>query len=48
MRFVYGLLAFVVWAMLLGYAQTAGMNITNEVQILSFAIVIAGAMAGGD
>lgn len=48
MRFVYGLLAFVVWSMFIGYALTAEMNITNEVQILSLAIVVAGAMAGGD
>ena len=48
MRFVYGLFVFVAWVILFGCVLTGGMNIANDVQILSLAIVVAGAMAGGD
>ena len=48
MRIIYGLFAFVAWIILLGFALSGGMSMTNEAQIISLAIVVAGAMAGGD
>ena len=44
MRFVYAMIAMLLWAMLM--TQTQGVSI--DAQCLSFAIVIAGALAGGD
>lgn len=44
MRFVYGLIALFLWATFM--TQTRGVSV--DAQCLSFAIVIAGAMAGGD
>ena len=44
MRFLYALIAMLLWAMFM--TQTQGVSI--DAQCLSFAIVIAGAMAGGD
>lgn len=48
MRFIYGLIAFVAWTILIGYVVSSGMDMANEAQILSLAIVVAGTMAGGD
>ena len=50
MRIMYGILAGLLWAILMIYL-TAKTGITmpdNEIQILSIAIIVAGAMAGGD
>lgn len=44
MRFVYALIAFFIWATFM--SQTQGVSV--DAQCLSFAIVIAGALAGGD
>jgi len=44
MRFVYALFAFLIWTMIM--SQTQGVSL--DAQCLSFAIVIAEAMAGGD
>lgn len=44
MRFVYAMIAMLLWAMLM--TQTQGVSI--DAQCLSFAILIAGALAGGD
>jgi hypothetical protein len=44
LRFVYALFAFFIWATIL--SQTQGVSV--DAQCLSFAIVIAGALAGGD
>ena len=44
MRLVYALFAFFIWAVFM--TQTQGVSV--DVQCLSFAIVVAGAMAGGD
>ena len=44
MRFVYALLVFFIWATFM--TQTRGVSV--DAQCLSFAIVIAGALAGGD
>ena len=44
MRFVYAMIAMLLWAILM--TQTQGVSI--DAQCLSFAILIAGALAGGD
>ena len=47
MRFLYGLLAIVIWGVIM-VKIFKGIEISNEIVILSTAIVFAGAMAGGD
>ena len=44
MRFVYALIAIFLWMMFM--TQTRGVSV--DAQCLSFAIVIAGELAGGD
>lgn len=44
MRFVYAMIAMLLWAILM--TQTQGVSL--DAQCLSFAILIAGALAGGD
>ena len=44
MRFAYAVFAFLIWTMIM--SQTQGVSL--DAQCLSFAIVVAGAMAGGD
>lgn len=49
MRFLYGIIAGTLWVMLMAYARArAGVEIPDYVQWMSTAIIIAGAMAGGD
>ena len=49
MRFVYGFLALFLWAMLcIAVLKDNTSAISVEMQLLTTAIVIAGAMAGGD
>ena len=48
MRFMYGALAFILWSILGLYMLSQGVPISNDMQILSTTIVVAGAMAGGD
>ena len=48
MRFLYGFIAFWVWSLFEGYMVTKGCSLPDEVAIISMAIVVAGAMAGGD
>ena len=48
MRFIYGALAFILWSILGLYMLSQGVPISNDMQMLSTAIVVAGAMAGGD
>jgi hypothetical protein len=48
MRFVYGAIALILWCILGVYMINQGVDISNDMQILSTAIVVAGAMAGGD
>ena len=44
MRFLYALVAMVLWAWFMGQLQ----GISPDMELLSFSIVVAGAMAGGD
>ncbi len=49
MRFLYGIIAGTLWVMLMAYARASvGTEIPEYVQWLSTAIIVAGAMAGGD
>lgn len=49
MRFFYAFIAFLIWV-LAGDAilQAVNVPISNDIQFLSVAIVVAGALAGGD
>ena len=48
MRFMYGALALILWSVLGVYVISQGVAVSNDMQILSTAIIVAGAMAGGD
>lgn len=49
MRLLYGFIAGALWVMLMAYATVrVGVEIPGNVQWLSTAIIVAGAMAGGD
>ena len=47
MRFVYGLIAIFFWVIIV-LAWIDLTNISADIRFLAFAIVFAGAMAGGD
>ena len=48
MRFLYGAIAVFLWALIFAFAAANGMEMpSNDAQILSMAIIAAGAMAGG-
>lgn len=49
MRFFYAVLAFFIW-IFVADTLLKGVNIpiSNDIQFLSVAIVVAGALAGGD
>ena len=49
MRILEGIIAGTLWVMLMTYATARfGVEIPENVQWLSTAIIVAGAMAGGD
>ena len=48
MRFIYGALALIIWCVFVAWIIGQGVAMSNDMQILSTAIVVAGAMAGGD
>ena len=49
MRFFYGFLAFFIWIFVADIILKAvNLPISNDIQFLSLAIVVAGALAGGD
>ena len=48
MRFVYGAIALILWCIFGVWIISQGVTVSNDMQILSIAIVVAGAMAGGD
>ena len=49
MRFLYGVVACFVWCYFCMFLMSKyNMEVSNNIQILSTAIIIAGAMAGGD
>lgn len=49
MRFFYAVLAFFIWIFVAdALLKVVDIPISNDIQFLSLAIVIAGALAGGD
>ena len=49
MRFGYAVVALVLWVFFMAWIMTeGGIKLSNDTQILSLAIIMAGAMAGGD
>lgn len=48
MRFLYGALALIIWSILGLYILSQGVAVSSDMQVLTTAIVVAGAMAGGD
>ena len=49
MRYLHGLIVLFGWVMLMKlYLNCGGMDIPNNLQILTSSIVLAGALAGGD
>ena len=48
MRFIYGALALIVWCVLGAWIISQGVAVSSDMQVLTTAIVVAGAMAGGD
>jgi hypothetical protein len=48
MRFLDGLLAIGIWIIILIWVFKMGVEISNEIVVLSTAIVYAGALAGGN
>lgn len=47
MRFLYGVIAMGLWVWFLDVATSGGVVVTDYQTILTTAIVVAGAMAGG-
>lgn len=48
MRYLYGIFALIIWCIFLGYLMTNGVELSEDTQFITIAIVVAGAMAGGD
>lgn len=49
MRFGYAVVALILWVLFMAWIMTeGGIELSNDTQILSLAIIMAGAMAGGD
>lgn len=49
MRFGYAVVALILWVLFMSWIMTeGGIELSNDTQILSLAIIMAGAMAGGD
>ena len=48
MRFVYGVIAAVAWSALVSAATANGVKISNNTEWVTLAIIVAGAMSGGD
>lgn len=49
MRFGYVIIALILWVFFMAWIMTyGGIKFSNDTQILSLAIIMAGAMAGGD
>ena len=49
MRLTYGVVAGMLWCTIIALLMAkTGLKVSNNAQILSVAIIVAGAMAGGD
>lgn len=49
MRFGYAVVALILWVLFVAWIMAdGGIELSNDTQLLSLAIIMAGAMAGGD
>ena len=48
MSFLKAIIAAWVWIVIIAYAMAKGAEISNDMQVLTTAIIIAGALAGGE
>lgn len=48
MVFLRAVIAVWIWIAISAYLMTKGAEISNDMQVLTTAIIIAGALAGGD
>ena len=48
MSFLKAIIAAWVWIIISAYLMAKGAEISNDMQVLTTAIIIAGALAGGD
>ena len=49
MRLKYGVVALILWVLFIVWIMTEGsLELSDDIRVLSLAIVAAGAMAGGD
>ena len=48
MSFLKAFIATWIWIVICAYMMTKGAEISNDMQVLTIAIIIAGALAGGD
>lgn len=48
MSFLKAVIAAWVWIAISAYLMAKGAEISNDMQVLTMAIIIAGALAGGD
>ena len=48
MRFVNALIALLITSAAISYIQANGVIVSNDASLISIAIVVAGALAGGD
>lgn len=48
MRFAYGIFAWLITSAVIIYMQSKGVVVSNDASLISIAIVVAGALAGGD
>lgn len=48
MRFLNGVFALIIASAAIFYMQSKGVIVSNDASLISIAIVVAGALAGGD
>ena len=48
MSFLKAIIAAWIWCVACAFLMTKGAEISNDLQVLTTAIVVAGALAGGD
>ena len=49
MRFGYAVVALILWVLFMSWIMTnSSLELSDDIRVLSLAIIMAGAMAGGD
>ena len=49
MRLKYGVVALILWVLFMAWIMTnSSLELSDDIRVLSLAIIVAGAMAGGD